>query len=484
MKDRKPAKPTEIYGSPEARLDPRATRHFGTNEVDLAQNPLTTGEVPKPSQETAFPSVVHRDANQHFEDLAQAAFPEEPRPRVPPKYVQREIAAAIQEAMGRRGAPGTVRIEGNTVHVASGEFELSCSLGSLAQTWSRMSEAERLTQSTRLAQAISQSQPYRPSTDPRLPFTMDGRVVAVGILAVLVGLYYLTFGRTTELGPAEPRSSRGLSDETRGPGSGLSNGTDRDAQACANTMSRVFRGGSVTVADAAGWIVELALLRQGGPQLLSEDAALRRYLEHPQNPQGSRFIWEGEPNFAPLATSDTLVRVRPLMLDDPSRELSGVALAFSGTLVDPYFNESGRSKYYHIAHTLAKDLNADHAALYARCVGHESHALGSWFRGKNAGGAAASLVYFMGVFASPRHIDTAALPLLESGAVHHPQVFTKIANQAQGLDRKALASAIGNEGGMAMGGPQEPVTITFPFKDGNRASRSSRSLARLSGLAP
>ena len=45
-----------------------------------------------------------------------------------------------------------------------------------------------------------------------------------------------------------------------------------------------------------------------------------------------------------------------------------------------------------------------------------------------------------------------------------------------------VASLIGREGGMVMGRPGEAVTLTFPFEDGNRASRLSREIARLTAI--
>jgi hypothetical protein len=70
-----------------------------------------------------------------------------------------------------------------------------------------------------------------------------------------------------------------------------------------------------------------------------------------------------------------------------------------------------------------------------------------------------------------------------SEGVNRLHAFESINQATKDVDRAALSTLVGSEGGMATGKKDEPVIITFPFRDGNRASRVSRSLARVASLS-
>jgi hypothetical protein len=293
--------------------------------------------------------------------------------------------------------------------------------------------------------------------------------------------YFLWEGfiRPTNSSVARRRTGEVASAEASAPGDSLS----RAAHRCAVTKARVFQGGTVSVADAEGWLVEIALLKVGSMARLDAHQSLRTFVEAPESPTGSPFIWSEEPGLAAVATSDSVVRIRRHGITEGKNQAEGVILSFGGSLVDPYFREEDRGRYYHIAHSLSEALEATHTALFARCAEDETHALGGWFRGMDAGGAATSLLYFMGTYARPPHLAEHFHSRPEDDALHRPFAFDNIIQATRFIDRQALATVVGTEGGMATGKPGDAVVITYPFRDGNRASRTSRSLARVVSLS-
>src|SRR5690606_9046140 len=144
--------------------------------------------------------------------------------------------------------------------------------------------------------------------------------------------------------------------------------------------------------------------------------------------------------------------VRPTVIGLRRQEqITGVIWTFTGSLVDAYFDEATRAKYFHIAHELAGLLQATHAAVYARCFDDDVHALGSWFMGRDSGGASTALLYFMGTYARPLHV---ALPFARPPGetdINRLHAFKNIAGSTANLDRASLATLLGSQGGMATG---------------------------------
>jgi hypothetical protein len=108
--------------------------------------------------------------------------------------------------------------------------------------------------------------------------------------------------------------------------------------------------------------------------------------------------------------------------------------------------------------------------------------VGSWFLGATPGAAVGSLIYFME--------STSELPVLKPevlGSGTEParggHTFDAIDRAASALNRNAVATLVGNELGMISGRPNHPARLTFPFRDGNRASRSGLDAARSLGLS-
>lgn len=306
-----------------------------------------------------------------------------------------------------------------------------------------------------------------------------GTGLGLGAVVVLAALGALWAAREFAAAPPPPRALAPAPEVSVPPGGEPS----RAALVCAATRARVVRGATISVADSEGWVVEYMAFRATDAGALHTTEGLSTFFESPLAPEGSRYVWQGEPDLAATPTSEDRVLVRPERISGsapPTYE--GVRVTFVGALVDSYFRPSTRAAYFHLASALSDTLGATHAALYARCADGDTHHLGSWFRGRGPEDAVTSLLYVLGTFADPPHLAEPYLHPIGARDLDRAHAFASIARVSSALDRPLLASLIGREGGMVMGRPGEPVTLTFPFEDGNRAARLSREIARLTSI--
>ncbi len=404
----------------------------------------------------------------------------------PPAYALGEMERAANEALARFGLVGTVVIEENWAFLRETGREAGTVLGAWASDWPRLDEPTRRTHVQHLVRQIVSKKP--PARDLRRTFAFDPRLFGfLFVAATMLGLYLFLAPDDADTRALRSRDTEGREGGSAGPEklqTGSTKSDTRSSRVCAAALSRVYQGGHVSVADVDGWVVEVGLLKAGGTTPLHTHPALRAFVENPEQTDGSRFIWDQEPALAALDTTDTKISVFSTPVSRGTEvTAAGVTLSFSGTYVDAYFSEENRMKYYHIASALAAQLEATHAALYARCADQRVHSLGSWFWGLDEKAAATALLYFMGTYASPPHLATPFLRPPGETELHRPHAFGSIVQHTAHLDRESLATLVGSEGGMALGKPGDAVVITFPFQDGNRASRVSRSIARVTSLS-
>lgn len=460
---------------------------------------MTKWDDRRPTSPYGSPSFSEHTSFEH------ASFePSDSRGSVPsplPDYIISDILAYVQHALGRFAAPGEVRYSDSHIYIdnAAQVHASPVSIAAWSRDWSRMDEALRRRRAEEVARALCRERLVSAARAPapRVIYLDVKLFVALGVLALCA--VWITFGEdrlpntranegisigSVESGSRDP-SSRATS-EPRSTKESLAAGADlgeaRSSRVCGATLSRIFQGGSVSVADVDGFRVEIALLKEGARQPIDTDPVLARFVQAPGAATGSRFIWKEEVDLAPVQTSDSVVVVRRIVLGEGDARIFGATLSFGGTLVDPYFKEADRSRYFHIASALADAVSATHVAVYARCFDRAIHALGGWFRGRDTGAAISSLVYFMGTYAKPIHLAKPYYQIPGEQDVNRLHAFKSISQKTAPLTRNDLATLIGNEGGMATGRAGEQVIITFPFGDGNRASRASRSIVRVTGL--
>lgn len=258
---------------------------------------------------------------------------------------------------------------------------------------------------------------------------------------------------------------------------------ERAQRVCEQTAERITRGATVSEADVEGWVVELNAVRVGpAPRPLGQ--ALSAFIRVPQGQQHGRIIWSEAPALAALDGPTTHVRLSHGGGEQrPGAEPERVTLTFSGRYVSPYFVEAQRPAFVQLAAAFAEQFGATHAGLYARCEHGTSHHLGTWFRGESAGAAVAALVVWMGAHAVVPFLDESSLGVDAGGRLEPSGAFAVVAQNARRLDRADIARIIGEQGGMISGKPAGPTTLSFAFRDGNRATRASLDLARSLGVA-
>jgi len=346
--------------------------------------------------------------------------------------------------------------------------------------WDRLDANQRERAANDLARKLvaslrSSLSPSKAPTPLHIDRGLLGLIVAS--CAVVLALGYWTFW--SDASPATRVHTSSLS-----PAAGKAPSQPAQLSAsgvCEATLGRVFRGGLISMADADGWVVELALLGERDPGPLDNSAPLRPFIQTQKN--GTfRYVWSDEPGLASSAKSQPPVKVHPWTLAAQGQTYHGLTLTFDGSFVESYFDEISRDKFYHLAHSMSAALGAKHVALYARCAHDDVHTLGSWFLGEDSSGVATSLLYFMGMHAAPRHLDSQHYRDRRTQELNLGQAFSSIAVATTHLDRKALSTLVGSEGGMAVGATNS-VVVTFPFRDGNRATRVSRTMARVTGLS-
>ena len=411
---------------------------------------------------------------------------EEQGPAPALSWQEGDVVRHVGDALARFGSGGQLTFSEGVLSLQGPSFRSSAQLGCSLETWAERDFATKQRLASDLARELAapRSLSHRPSRKIYLPVSPLQLLVAGCVVGVLAYIWFFDLSSSprsqnkdlsheASLGEREPRVTR--EDAT----TGRSLSVVRASNSCRTSLSRMLTGGTISVAEAEGWVVELALLRQGAVERLATHPALRRYVADPRAPLGSKFIDRSFGALGTVDTSDTVVQVRQAdVVGAEGVRASGVRLTFGGTYVDSYFSKEKRATYFAIAHKLSQQLKASHSALYARCADGEQPSLGSWFRGIDAASASAALLYFIGTYSRPPHIASPFYKRPDQTALDPGVAFESISAATTHIDRPALATLVGSEGGMATGKSGDAVTITFPFADGNRASRVSRTLAR------
>lgn len=392
---------------------------------------------------------------------------------------KRELVLAVDAALARFATSGSTALAGDQLLLRHSHGTATEDARSALSRWDGLAESERERLANQLARKLVASRnSTAPSPAPH-EFHVDWGLVGLvlGSLGVVLALCYWTFWSNPEQGPlvrANALQPGGVSISSHvAPHS--------SSAVCEATLARIYRGGLISMADADGWVVELSLLGAVDPGPLETSTELRKFIA-PKGKGAWRYVWTEEPQLAVSSQSAPPLRVRPLSISTQGRTYHGLTLTFEGSFVESYFDEISREKFYHLAHNLAAATQAKHVALYARCAHDEVHTLGSWFLGEHSQGVAASLLYFMGMYAAPRHISPVHYRDPQAQAPEHARAFSSILQATTHLDRKALATLVGSEGGMAVSATDK-VVVTFPFRDGSRATRVSRTMARVTGLS-
>ena len=411
-----------------------------------------------------------------------------------------QIRAMVEAELQRRGRPAKVRVEGQFLAVGKGATEARADLKGSIQQWESLPDDLRERRVQQIAQLLSEGadraplmarpSPQRRANRPSLSaFLAPLMIAAVTVGGLALAYRYLSPNKESPLATVNRMLNQGpigsAIASVTAPTYNASNIEHERAviasAACSKSRTRVARGGSVGPADVEGWQVELVLLRRGPNVDLSQNAALSSFVRRAAGSSSGELVWAKASSLIAEQRFDARVELHALPPLGKTN-VSGVSFVFSGPYVVPYFTEDQRTDYFQLADALADALGATEGALFAHCADSESHHVGSWFLGASPGGAVASLIYFMAGFTD--------LPILKpevlgtgTAQARRGQMFDTINQAAGSLSRASVATLLGNELGMVSGRPKKPARITFPFRDGNRASRSGLDAARSLGLA-
>ncbi len=393
-----------------------------------------------------------------------------------------EIEQYLSDTLARFGAPGSLDVTEDTVYLDAPSGSSQAPLGTLPDQWRDLAEDARR---RRAADVVRRLLRLRSTTAP--PARVRRSVPAwLGFLVALVGagLAYVVLSR-----PSAPTEDvvrrRPAKAEFANAGVVESDAERREraARVCEVTLQRVTRGATAGPTDVEGWVVDLFLLRTGGTDPLDRHPRLREFLEDPTASVGTELIWPETPELSGLQGPGTRVEVTREEIQGAAGERTpGLRLTFFGRLVDPYFHPEKRVRYFVLADGLFQALGATHAGLFARCDGRSTHHVGSWFRGENAGQAAASLLYLLGTYADPPHLAAPFLKPPSAREMDRAHTWASIRHATGKLSRDDTAMVLGSSGGMIAGRPGAPVTISFPFRDSSRAVRASRDVSLVTSI--
>lgn len=408
-----------------------------------------------------------------------------------------EILRAVEESMTRFGLAGRLRIEGRNLILDSHGVPASVELGMLVEQWPGLAPEVRSRRCQDIARRFQQQRHGAVSVVPSSKKTtiINPKVLLGLVAAVVVGLLLwfapLSVGWLTAYEPAptskqKPAATAAVQPSAEGTLSGVAAyEAERRARAlrvCQNTQARVLQGATVGPTDVEGWLLELLLFSEGTHDWVNADA-LGEFVD--QAPDNSRHVvWPAAPDLISLEGVGTEVTVSPLVLERPTdapadvKTQTGIQLTFHGRYVIPYFREEQRINYIRFANALGDRLGAQQGALFARCDGERSHHLGVWFRGPSPGMAAASLMFAMSAHAAVPHLQAEVLSADPDADFEAAHCWHQLATHSADLPRPRIAKLLSGPGGMIAGPPDGVTSITFPFKEANRAARASLLIAQ------
>jgi serine/threonine-protein kinase len=398
-----------------------------------------------------------------------------------------EIRALVEQELEKQRKRATVRVEGSSLVVAAdGRTDIQ---GTIAQ-WDSLPQDLRDKRIVQIAQLLTPGPTAVPWAPAKRQTSRPGKlswfaplavVIATGAVLLLAYRFLAPGGRAVGDLSIFARGTVSASAQPSAPDPDQERAT-LASSACDQSRTRVARGANVGPADVEGWVVELVLLRRSGSGAdLASAPELGKFVQRKAGAATGSLVWSGAKSLFDAKRFDAQVEIRAI----PSlgvKHLNGVSLLFSGPYVAPYFTEEQRIDYFMLADALSQALQVTDGALFAHCADAEAHHIGSWFLGASPGAAVASVVYFMADFSEAPLLRPDVLGSI-TDPLRHGHAFDVIGAAAESLDRSAAATLIGSELGMISGRPNQPVRLTFPFRDANRATRASIAAARALKLA-
>lgn len=378
-----------------------------------------------------------------------------------------EIEEAVGKELAKVGVEGAIVLAGNGIelHPAGGGAPVSIDVELIVKQWpllppdlrSRKANemARRLVGAQQAGRAASGQRDGDLDTGARSRIT--SAVAGVFGLLVLIGAGRFLLPRLT--GPDKV--------ETKTPAEATGVRQDRLARACEAVRSNIDEGKAFGPFALEGFVVEL-WLASNKTRALRESPALTALVAggklHPEDDEQLAHVIDGTLELADGFDAEAAAR---------SPAWTAVTVRFRDGYARAFFAEESRPRFLGLAERVAAAAGADHAALYARCAHLPTHDVGAWFHGPDLAGAAATMVYEMGMgpFADPKIIDR--------GALRGPGDLDAL-RKAAGDVSDAIPRIVGTAGGSV--GTSSGATLQFSLAAPARATKAARGLARKMGV--
>jgi len=368
------------------------------------------------------------------------------------------IEQELMASLARRGVRGRVVVRETFAEFHGTGPSVSIEIGELVQQWSLlpddMRDAKVEHAVERLRSAIASALP--PPVEGTDVSPLVGKIVGVVILVATVigaGQWLVrSRGRTSSAGRLGTSAASGSASGSAGEDLART----RARESCEGTRRRLYAGATSLDVDPAGWVIELWLARDSSTSPLAAEPVLAQV------------------NDAALATR--LGAVAPahaswVETGEPAR----ARLRFEGGYLHPFMQADGRDRFVALVDQLADATRADQAALFARCEHLTVRDIGAYFRGRDAAGAAAALLFAQGLFSEPPIIDKAKLGT-ESGTLG------ALMTRTSGLETSVLEDLIRDNGGRLVASDPSSgygsVGLTFALGGPTRAQQAARALAK------
>jgi serine/threonine-protein kinase len=232
-----------------------------------------------------------------------------------------------------------------------------------------------------------------------------------------------------------------------------------DAQRSCEVLRRRARNGNpVTGLTRDGWVVELWLRGRAGAPIDASVVDVTA-LKGP-DPE----------SYAQLAKLSAMNR--------PTDE--GMIVRMWGKVAADAFEPDGAARLVKAADQAFDRSKADVGALYLKCSHLQYHDVGLWFRGRDAPGAATSLLFTMAAFSDTRILKDGVLdgPHASNKATAYEQLSERV--MAKPLD--GFEAQLQRYGGTAQKMDAGSIRITFPPDRANDSIKASRIVADHAGI--
>lgn len=369
-----------------------------------------------------------------------------------------EVERALTEALARHGVPGRVVVRERVAEFHGGGPVVAVDVGELVDQWTLLPEDLR---AGKVASAVDR---LRAAVAAALPPPESGTDVAplvgklVGGLVLLATLggaaYWVSRPRPQTPGAASSVAATATPAEKA---SAEASATElRARESCEATRRRLYAGATAFEVDPAGWVIELWLARDADARPLAEEPAIRQ---------------ANHEALAPTIGAEAPASVSAVATGEPGR----VRLRFDGGYLHAFMKAEGRDRFVRLVDQLAGATRAEHAALFARCAHLTVRDIGAYFRGVDAAGAAASLLFAQGLFADPPIVDRTRLG-------NELSALISVKKTTAGLALEQLSELVRDSGAQVSSSPPEAtpphVAIGFALGGPTRAQQAARALAK------